>query len=300
MAEAALALADESGTGLARSYVECMLGLVALHRDDLLAAERRIDAAAQHARVAPGQIGSDWVPWSQALMREARGDSEGGLRELRSAFDEFESIGMLTSQTRVAAELTRLAIAAGDLTTLKRAAAAADEAASRSPIPTLKGLARLCRAAGDDDPDLYLGSVEAYRRSPRRFDHAYAAEQAATALANSGRVEEAVSYFTEAMDLYAQIGAFRDEARLAAVMREHGLRRGARGALRRPSSGWDSLTPSEIEVVRLLVEGLSNPAIAKRLFISRHTVESHLRHVFAKLGVSSRTELAVGAASRVK
>jgi len=300
MAEAALALADESGTGLARSYVECMLGLVALHRDDLMAAERRIIAAGEDARVAPGQIGSDWVPWSQALLQEARGDSEGGLRELRSAFDQFESIGMLTSQIRVAADLTRLAIAAGDLATAERTAAATSEAASRSPIPTLEGLARMCRAAAGDDPDLYLSAMDAYRRSPRRFDHAYAAEQAATALANSGRVEEAVSYFAEAMDLYAHIGALRDEARLAAVMREHGLRRGARGARRRPSSGWDSLTPSEIEVVRLVVEGLSNPAIAKRLFISRHTVESHLRHVFAKLGVSSRTELAVEAAARAK
>jgi len=199
----------------------------------------------------------------------------------------------------VAADLTRLGLAAGNLAAVEHAAAVAAEAAARSPTQSLQGLARLCRAAAEDDVNLYVSAVEAYRRSPRRFDHAYAAEQAATALANSKRKEEAVPYFSEAMDLYTQIGALRNEAHLAAVMRGHGVRRGARGPRRRPSSGWESLTPSELEVVRLVAEGLSNPAIAQRLFISRHTVESHLRHVFSKLGVASRTELAVKAAPRV-
>jgi DNA-binding CsgD family transcriptional regulator len=65
-----------------------------------------------------------------------------------------------------------------------------------------------------------------------------------------------------------------------------------RGERRRPSSGWASLTPTELEVARLVAIGLSNPKIAERLFISRHTVESHLKHIFAKLDFSSRTELA--------
>lgn len=299
MGEAALALADDVSTDLARSYVECMLGLIALHRDDLATAERRITAAGEHARVTPGQLGSDWVPWAEALLNEARGDANTARHALTSAFDEFGSTGMLTSQVRVAADLTRLALSAGDLATVERAAPVTSEAASRSPIPTLEGLALLCRAAGEDDLELYVNAVETYRSSPRRFDHAYAAEQAATALARAERVQEAAPYFAEAMDLYAQIGASRDQARLAAVMRAHGLRRGARGPRRRPSSGWDSLTPSEVDVVRLVVEGLSNPAIAQRLFVSRHTVETHLRHVFAKLGVASRTELAVEAAPRV-
>jgi len=71
--------------------------------------------------------------------------------------------------------------------------------------------------------------------------------------------------------------------------------RRARGERRRPSFGWDSLTPMELEVVRLAAAGLTNPAIGERLFISRGTVKTHLMHVFAKLGVHTRAELAAAA-----
>ncbi len=71
--------------------------------------------------------------------------------------------------------------------------------------------------------------------------------------------------------------------------------RRARGERRRPSFGWESLTPTELEVVRLAAAGLTNPAIGERLFISRGTVKTHLEHVFAKLGVRTRAELAAAA-----
>ena len=64
--------------------------------------------------------------------------------------------------------------------------------------------------------------------------------------------------------------------------------RGERG---RPSSGWASLTPAELDVVRLVAEGLTNPQVGERLFISRRTVQTHLAHIFAKLGISTRHEL---------
>jgi len=71
-------------------------------------------------------------------------------------------------------------------------------------------------------------------------------------------------------------------------------RRG-RGKRRRPSTGWDSLTPTELEVVKLVAEGLSNPQIAERMFISRKTVTTHLSHVFAKLDLPSRAGLSAEA-----
>ena len=75
------------------------------------------------------------------------------------------------------------------------------------------------------------------------------------------------------------------------------LRR-ARGARKRPGHGWESLTPTEVEVVRQAAAGLTNPQIAERLFIARATVKTHLSHVYAKLGVRNRSQLAAQAAGR--
>ncbi|WP_077104474.1 LuxR family transcriptional regulator [Mycobacterium terramassiliense] len=72
-------------------------------------------------------------------------------------------------------------------------------------------------------------------------------------------------------------------------------RRG-RGERKRPASGWASLTPAERDVVRLVSEGLGNNDIATRLFVSPRTVQSHLTHVYAKLGLTSRVQLAAEAA----
>ncbi len=69
-----------------------------------------------------------------------------------------------------------------------------------------------------------------------------------------------------------------------------------RGERKRPTSGWASLTPTERDVVRLVSEGLGNNDIATRLFVSPRTVQSHLTHVYAKLGFTSRVQLAQEAA----
>jgi DNA-binding CsgD family transcriptional regulator len=65
-----------------------------------------------------------------------------------------------------------------------------------------------------------------------------------------------------------------------------------RGGRKRPASGWASLTPAELNVVRLVGEGLANKDIAERLFVSPRTVQAHLSHVYSKLGVTSRVQLA--------
>jgi DNA-binding CsgD family transcriptional regulator len=69
-----------------------------------------------------------------------------------------------------------------------------------------------------------------------------------------------------------------------------------RGERKRPTSGWASLTPTERDVVRLVSEGLANNDIATRLFVSPRTIQSHLTHVYAKLGLTSRVQLAREAA----
>jgi DNA-binding CsgD family transcriptional regulator len=79
------------------------------------------------------------------------------------------------------------------------------------------------------------------------------------------------------------------EEAIAYAKRGHGQRK-------RPTSGWASLTPTELDVVRLVSEGLANNDIATRLFVSPRTVQTHLTHVYAKLGLSSRVQLVQEAA----
>jgi DNA-binding CsgD family transcriptional regulator len=73
-------------------------------------------------------------------------------------------------------------------------------------------------------------------------------------------------------------------------------RRRGRGERKRPTSGRASLTPAERDVVRLVSEGLTNNDIATRLFVSPRTVQTHLTHVYSKLGLTSRVQLVQEAA----
>ena len=74
--------------------------------------------------------------------------------------------------------------------------------------------------------------------------------------------------------------------------------RRTRGPRRRPATGWASLTPTEARVAELVAEGLTNPQIGARMFISKATVKTHLAHIFKKLDVHSRAELSALAARR--
>src|SRR5262249_4573227 len=72
----------------------------------------------------------------------------------------------------------------------------------------------------------------------------------------------------------------------------------ATGERKRPSSGWASPTPTELEVTKLIAKGLTNPETGERLFIGRGTVKPPLAHVFTKLGITTRSELAAEATRR--
>jgi DNA-binding CsgD family transcriptional regulator len=70
-------------------------------------------------------------------------------------------------------------------------------------------------------------------------------------------------------------------------------RKPARSALgRRPTFGWASLTETDRRIADLVAEGLTNREVAKTIFVSRHTVDTHLRHIFCKLNIGSRVQLA--------
>jgi DNA-binding CsgD family transcriptional regulator len=144
----------------------------------------------------------------------------------------------------------------------------------------------------DQDPAALIEAVELARRGGRVLDHAAACEDAASVLARAGRTAEAKDLLVEAEGIYEAVAASAWAARAAAALRRIGVRRGAKGPRRRAETGWDSLTASERAVSELVAEGLTNREVGRRLHISPHTVNTHLRHVFQKMSVSTQTELA--------
>jgi DNA-binding CsgD family transcriptional regulator len=107
--------------------------------------------------------------------------------------------------------------------------------------------------------------------------------------------EASVTRLRSAMDDNEFDSAWAEGAALSSDEAIAYARRG-RGQRKRPTSGWGSLTPTERDVVRLVSEGLANNDIAARLFVSPRTVQTHLTHVYTKLGLTSRVQLAQEAA----
>ena len=129
-----------------------------------------------------------------------------------------------------------------------------------------------------------------FKRSPRPLALAAAWEDLGLAQQQQGIADSGIDALTQALILFARAGATRDAARLRSRLRALGIRRRVATA-EKPAKGWAAMTKSELAVAELVANGLTNREIAERLFVSPHTVNTHLRHVFAKLEVNSRVDL---------
>lgn len=122
---------------------------------------------------------------------------------------------------------------------------------------------------------------------------------AALALRESSEVVSAswIEAARDGLGTEAFESALKEGKRMSAPEAAEYASRG-RGKRSRPTAGWQSLTTTEARVAELVAEGLTNPQIGERLFVSRRTVQTHLYNVFAKLGVQNRTELATQVVAR--
>ena len=229
------------------------------------------------------------MPPGSALAALAGGD----LVRARRWADE--AVTMATGYYLSAALLARarVAIAQGEPDQGERdahdaLACAADVEAYLSIPDILECLAGLAGAAGSHREAARLfGAAHAIRqrRGAVRFKLWDAGCQAAVAALRDALGEK------DFESAWAEGAALSVEEAIAYTQR-------GRGERKRAPTGWGSLTPTEHDVVRLVSEGLSNKDVATRLFVSPRTVQSHLAHVFAKLSVTSRMQLAHEAARR--
>jgi DNA-binding CsgD family transcriptional regulator/tetratricopeptide (TPR) repeat protein len=200
--------------------------------------------------------------------------------------------GTLLADPALAPWLARTALAAGEEKLATVAAEAAATVAAANP-EFLASSAAAAHALGliHRDP----GSLaSAAREHADPWARASAAEDLGVLQELRGERQEAVDCLTSALAEYKQVGACRDEARVRSRLRQVGVRRRHWSTTpgERAVAGWHSLTATERAVACLVAEGLNNNQVAARMYISTHTVASHLRQAFRRLGISSRVELA--------
>jgi class 3 adenylate cyclase/DNA-binding CsgD family transcriptional regulator/tetratricopeptide (TPR) repeat protein len=289
--EAGLEVIDDTGNFSVVLYFDALLAHIALHRGDLTQAQEWLTTGAQRMSGGVAVFGADVLMGTQAEFLAAKGELEAALTLAEMTWHQTAPIRYFYGHRARGTFLVRHAVAAGRDELADSVTAELEEGARRSPVASAAAAARLCRGLVQRDPDMLLDAVALYRETPLRPELAAACEDAAGSLAVADRRDEAIALLHDAASIHDEIHAAADAARVEATLR-HLRARGTRRRTARPTFGWESLTPMETTVSQYVAEGLTNPEIGERLYICRRTVESHLSHVFTKLGITSRTQLA--------
>jgi predicted ATPase/class 3 adenylate cyclase/DNA-binding CsgD family transcriptional regulator len=284
-------------------------------------------AAAEAAIKAAADLGGAYAAYGYAALANAAmaaGDP-AALQDAVEAAPRFSALPQMAGLQRTYSAVA--ALAGGDLIAARRWA---DDAVSASwggfLAVALAVRARVAIAASEPDraePDAYealalTASTGAYLHTPDIL------ECLAALAGDSDNQREAARLLGAAHNIRQRTGAVRFKiydasyetwaasvrdalsekdfesawAEGAALSTEEAIayaQRG-RGQRKRPTSGWASLTPTELDVVRLVSEGLTNNDVATRLFVSPRTVQTHLTHVYTKLSLTSRVQLVQEAA----
>jgi DNA-binding CsgD family transcriptional regulator len=247
-----------------------------------------------------GSLEGDQLPYNAGVLAfavaglmTAEGDQQGAFELLLRCWRFDAATGNRYYHRCLAPDLVRLALTLGHRdVAVEVAGTVAAGAALAWEVPTVRSVALRCQGLVADEVEPMIEAVALARGVPLLVEHTGACEDAATLLAERGRRDEAAAMLAEALERYERAGADAWAARVRAQLRDLGVRPGQRGSRNRPVSGWESLTATERAVSLLVAEGLTNGEVARRLYISPHTVNTHLRHVFAKLDVSNRVALA--------
>ncbi|MBV7248488.1 MULTISPECIES: LuxR family transcriptional regulator [Streptomyces] len=271
---------------------------VAVHRHELTEANRHVVHASRLSAAASGAAREE-LSWVTALLHSAEENRESALDTLSPVYSGVPKRPLLlTREPHAGACLVRTAMSAGDSERATAVAEAARLVATRNPT-VVSAVAAAAHAEGVlcNDVGRLRAAVSAYRSGPRPLSLAAATEDLALAENEAGGRSTAIGLLNEALARYQNHGARGDALRVRKTLRSLAVRRRTRGRDRDldpvegPRARWDQLTPSELRVVRLVAQGLTNREVAEKLFLSPHTVDSHLRHSFTKLGVTSRVEL---------
>ena len=332
-AEAALAVARRLGLGSFVSTALSVLGGVATLRGDEPSARAHLgealSVAEQGGLRTDVMVARDWLahaedrfgtPAEASLAAEAALDAarEAGSRPFQASAERLlgvaalreehlESAGEHLARARDTSREPRSVFTLGrSLLALAQLAIAREEPEHARDLAheglevlvehtdrpgtadALETLAAICMAYGQHEPSLRLvGAGERFR-----------------AQTGIGRFPLQVTVVSRCLERTAgrlgtdEVDAHRERGAAMSLDEAVAYARRGRGERGRPSTGWDALTPTERDVVRLVGQGCSNVEVGRRLFVSVNTVKTHLSHVYAKVQVDGRAELIAQAAHR--
>jgi predicted ATPase/DNA-binding CsgD family transcriptional regulator len=319
VADALLGLGEDLGSQYLARCAQLCRGVLRMYRSQPFAAEALAAARQLAERTHDDRNLGDVRHWQGALAL-ALGREEEGCRALEEAIPLADAFRPICG-ARIRCLLAEAAVRRSDLAEARRWLDEALAMPSPGPLAT-RAQARLARAAGAHQrawelAEEGLGSAHGSGSRLLVIDflellallcvdaerYPEAGHLLGAAVSERGRTGY-VRFVPDRADVdvaTARTGAALGASGLAAALSEGAAlsadeavayaRRG-RGPRSRPSAGWASLTPTEQKVVELVVKGLSNAEIGEGLFVSIATVKTHLNHIFAKLGVSNRRQLA--------
>jgi DNA-binding NarL/FixJ family response regulator len=223
--------------------------------------------------------------WAEGVLQEATAGPGAALQTLATIYDAMPHRSLLIVQDPgAAATLVRIAVRAGATERAEVVVTAAHKLAERNPsVPALAAAAAHAEGILRRDPDLLRAAIDGYRDTRRLLVLAAALEDAADLATDPAAAAQLTQ---DALAIATDCGAERARRRLEQRL----------GPPPDPEPAAPSplalLTPAELRVATLVAQGRTNRDIAGELFLSRHTVDSHLRKIFTKLGVNNRTALA--------
>ncbi len=283
-------LAEETGQATIR--VMSLAGLAWLE-----SRQGHEDRCREHAAAVLAAPASDQVHMAEAWTRYALGDLELSLGDPSRAVEAFRGLLRLLEVHELAdadlvpaAELVEALLRLGLADEARAIATAYERSAREKGQPW--ALARSERAHGllaDEDaaPSRFEAALEAHGVTLDRFETARTRLAYGERLRRSSHRVLAREQLREALDEFEDLGAARWAERAAVELAATG-----ESVQRRDADPRGSLTPQELQVSMLLVEGRTTREAAAALFLSPKTVEYHLRKVYTKLGIGSRAELA--------
>ncbi|MEU9099547.1 LuxR C-terminal-related transcriptional regulator [Streptomyces sp. NPDC048361] len=292
-AQTGLEIAARSGGGWVVPVGQAVLILVALRRGDLA-------SAADYVWRCRAAVGADSTvfpsihfDWGECLVATVQLGPQRTAELLTTTYAHLLSSPQLfVEEAAAAAWLVRLALAADDMPLAATVVTAAERfAAANAEHPTLAVAALHARGLLERDS-------EALRRAAREHVSPCAGALAEEDLGMLLSVQEengalGSAALRSALARFEQIGSQGDIERIRAFTEAHGTpvanppRQG-----RAATAGWEALSKTERSIALLVSEGLTNRQVARRVGLSPHTVNYHLRAIFRKLGISSRVEVA--------